>query len=78
MTIMMILTCAQGFLSFIPKEKDLAQVIVLTQIDSISNQRNYNNAVIIELQYANDLNADFNCYSSSIISPFPISASSSQ
>ena len=46
-------------------------------IDCKSNQRHCNGAVILKLQYANHPKADFNCYSSTIISPFIKSSSSS-
>ena len=44
-------------------------------IDCKSNQRHCNGAVILKLQYANHPKADFNCYSSTIISPFIKSSS---
>ena len=46
-------------------------------IDCKSNEQHCKAAVILKLQYANHPKADFNCYSSTIISPFIKSSSSS-
>ena len=52
-------TRAQGFLFFIHNNEKLVYVTVSTLIDSIPNLQNYNVPVIFDLQYANDIIADF-------------------